>query len=97
MPVQVVYATAAMMFVAVFPLPELYDSLLRMVVFGTFGWGTYKNLNFGEKISIFPLLYGIFAVVYNPITPIHIPREAWIALDIAGGALLLATKRHIAE
>jgi hypothetical protein len=97
MPVQVVYATAALMFVAVFPLPELYDSFLRMVVFGTFGWGAYKNLNFGEKISVFPLLYGLFAVVYNPITPVHIPREAWIALDLAGGAILLATKQHIAE
>jgi hypothetical protein len=97
MPVQVVYATAALMFVAVFPLPELYDNFLRIVVFGTFGWGAYRNLNYGAKISIFPLLYGIFAVVYNPITPIHIPREAWIALDLAGGALLLATRRHIAD
>ncbi|NTU58668.1 MAG: hypothetical protein HGB00_07085 [Chlorobiaceae bacterium] len=97
MPVQVVYATAAMMFAAVFPLPEIYDTFLRMVVFGTFAWGAYKNINLRAKISIFPLLYGLFAVVYNPITPVQFPREAWIALDIAGGALLLVSRRHIAE
>jgi hypothetical protein len=97
MPVQIVYATAAMMFIAIVPLPELYGTYLNMVVFGTFGWGAYRNLSPGSPMLLLALVYALFAVVYNPISQVNLPREAWMGLNLAGGVLLLATKRHIAE
>lgn len=97
MPVQIVYATAAMMFLALIPHPEIYGTYLQMVVFGTFGWGAYRNLSPGSPTLLLALAYALFAIVYNPISQVTLPKEAWIGLDIAGGVLLLATKRHIAE
>jgi hypothetical protein len=97
MPLQVIYITAAMMFIAILPLPELYDTLLKMVVFGTFAWGAYRNLTLGNFKSFLPWIYLLFALAFNPISPITLPKELWIGLDLVGGILLLATKKHIAE
>jgi hypothetical protein len=97
MPLQVVYVTAVMMFIAIFPLPEIYDTFLRLVVFGTFAWGAYRNLSSGGKLSLLALVYACYAIMFNPIEPVNLTRYVWIALDLSGGVLLLVTKRHVAK
>jgi hypothetical protein len=97
MPVQIVYATAAMMFIALFPLPKEYHDFLNVVVFGTFAWGAYRNLSPGSPTLLLALVYAIIAIVFNPISQVNLPKEAWMLLDIVGGVLLLLTRRHIAK
>ncbi len=95
MPVQVVYITAILLFVAIFPLPLEFYSFLRVVAGGTFAWGAYRN--FGKKLFLLPLVYSIFAIVFNPIMEINLAKEFWKPIDLVAVVILLATKNHIAE
>jgi hypothetical protein len=95
MPVQVIYITAALLFVGVFPLPLEYYNLMKIVAFGTFAWGSYTN--FGRKKILLPLVYGLLAILFNPIAEITLPKEFWIGIDPAAAIFLLVTKRHFTE
>lgn len=95
MPVQVVYITAVLLFLAVLPLPSEFYSLLRVVAAGTFAWGAYRN--FGKKFLLLPLAYTLFAILFNPVMEINLAKELWIPVDLVAGILLLLTKNHIAE
>lgn len=95
MPVQVIYITAALLFLAVLPLPAEFYNLMKIVAFGTFAWGAYTN--FGRKKLLLPLAYGLLAILFNPIAEISLPRVFWTGIDPVAAIFLLATKRHIAE
>ncbi|NMW18360.1 MAG: hypothetical protein HKK66_04905 [Chlorobiaceae bacterium] len=95
MPVQVIYITALLLFLAIFPLPSEFFSLLRIVAAGTFAWGAYRN--FSKKMLLLPLVYTLFAILFNPIMEINLAKEMWIPIDLVAAVILLATKNHIAE
>jgi hypothetical protein len=95
MPVQVVYITAALLFVAIFPLPSEFYDLLRVVAAGTFAWGAYRN--FGKKLILLPLTYTLFAILFNPVMEINLAKEVWIAIDLVAAVLVLSTKKHIVQ
>ncbi|MBZ4218996.1 MAG: hypothetical protein LAC69_02220 [Chlorobium sp.] len=95
MPVLVIYITAALLFLAVLPLPADYYAFLRIVAAGTFAWGAYKN--FEKKLFLLPLAYTMLAILYNPVMEINIAKEIAIPIDLLAAALLLSTKNHIAE
>lgn len=95
MPVQVVYITAALLFLAVLPLPADYYAFLRIVAAGTFAWGAYRN--FGKKLFLLPLAYTLLAIIFNPVMEINLPKEIAIPIYLLAGALLLSTKNHIAQ
>ena len=95
MPVQVIYITALFLFIAVLPLPAEFYNLLKIVAAGTFAWGAYRN--FGKKIFLLPIVYTLFAILYNPIMEINLAKEFWIPIDLIAAVILLLTKDHIAE
>jgi hypothetical protein len=95
MPVQVVYITAALLFVAILPLPAEFYDLLRVVAAGTFAWGAYRN--FGKKLILLPLAYTLFAILFNPVMEINLAKEVWMAIDFVAAILVLSTKNHIAQ
>lgn len=95
MPVLVIYITAALLFAAIFPLPEMFYTYLKIVAGGTFAWGAYTN--FLKKTPILPWVYALFAVIFNPVMEISLARPVWIGFDLVAGIMLLLTKRHIAE
>ena len=96
MPIQVVYITSALLFIAIIPiLPSGYYELLRIVASGTFAWGAYRN--FSQKKLLLPLVYSVFAIVFNPVSEISLAKEIWIPIELLAATLLLATKDHIAE
>ena len=47
----------------------------------------------GEKLL--PWVYLLAAIVFNPLVKVRLPKEAWMALDVAAGALLLLTARRL--
>lgn len=92
MPNQIIYITAALLFIDIFPLPAGYHELLTIVAGGTFAWGCYVNI---LKKSLLPaLLYALFAIIYNPLKDLELTRQIWIAADLAAGTLLIATKNY---
>jgi hypothetical protein len=95
MPIQVIYITAALLFLAILPLPPEFYPLLKIVAAGTFAWGAYKN--FIAKKLLLPLAYTLFAILFNPIIEINLPKEFWIPIDLIAATILLTTKQHIAE
>ena len=94
MPVQIVIITAVFLLLTILPVPDSYYSLLRIVAFGTFAWGTYTNLT--KPPLYIPLMYGLFAVYFNPLFEIAMPEQIRIPVHLAGGVILLLTRRHIA-
>lgn len=93
MPVAVIYAAAAMLFLGAAPLPYGYYMLLRLVACGVFAFAAF--IAFDRKHKVLPWVYGFMALVFNPIIKIHFPKEMWAVVDIASGILLLATAKAV--
>lgn len=96
MPILIVYATAAMLFIALFPVPESYRELLNVIAFGTFGWGAFRNFEPLGPMTLIAVVFTMFALLYNPITPVVLAEIPAKALHITGAVLLVVTARRIA-
>ena len=99
MPVQVIYITAALLLLAIIPLPMPlpadFFELVKIVAAGTFAWGAYQN--FQRKLFLLPLAYTMLTILYNPVMEINLAKEISIALNLVAATLLLSTKQHIAQ
>lgn len=85
-----------MRFVAALPVPVYgFYVLLRIVVSGVFGYAAY--FAFSKEENFLPWLFGIVAVVFNPVIPVHLPKVVWVPIDIAAGVFLLVTSGKISE
>ncbi|MBT4732725.1 hypothetical protein HOB87_12280 [Candidatus Woesearchaeota archaeon] len=93
MPIAIIYTVVVMLFIGVLPLPYGYYTLLRLVACGAFGYSAY--IAHTRKSKNIPWIYGILAVLFNPIIKIYLPKECWIVVDIGAGILLLATNSKI--
>lgn len=93
LPVIGIYICAGMLILGVAPLPYGYYTLLRLVACGVF---TFAALVAHErKNRVLPWVYGLVAVLFNPIVKIHLPKEAWVFVDIGAGVLLLVTAKTV--
>lgn len=66
----------------VLSMPFGYYTLLRIVlcVTGAVGFAAARR----SADSLWPWIYGVAVVVYNPVLPIHLgAKQFWIALNIA--------------
>lgn len=94
MPKPVIYLCAAMLFIAALPVPVYgYYVLLRIVVTAVFGYAAY--VAFSRDENLLPWLYGLVAVMFNPVIQVHLPKEVWVPIDIAAGVFLLVTSGRI--
>jgi|TARA_B100002003_G_scaffold70096_1_gene65433 hypothetical protein len=93
MPIAIIYIVVAMLFIGVMPQPYGYYTLLRFVACGAFGYSAY--IAYTRNSKNLPWIYGILAVLFNPIIKIHLPKEYWIVVDVGAGILLLATSSKI--
>jgi len=93
MPTAVIYISAGMLFLGAAPLPYGYYMLLRLVACGVFAFAAF--IAFDRKSKVLPWVYGLLAVLFNPIINIHLPKEVWAFVDVAAGILLLATAKAV--
>lgn len=93
MPVAVIYIASAMLFIGAAPLPYGYYMLLRLVATGVFIWAAL--IAYERKNASLPWVYGVLALLFNPLIKIHLPKELWAVVDVGSGVLLLATKSVI--
>ena len=82
---------AALLFVAVLPLPYAYYEILRVAVC----LGVLYML-----VKEWPLLEGqtkgvfiVLAVLFNPFSPIYLSKIIWMIIDIVAGVYLLQLKK----
>ena len=70
---------------AVLPLPYLYYQLLRIVVTLSAAANAYKFYEDNQMAWV--LVFGIIALIWNPIFPIYMDKSVWIILDFIGAGI----------
>lgn len=95
MPLAVIYIAAALLFIGAAPMPYGYYMLLRLIATGIFIWAAF--LAYERKHESLPWVYGVLAILFNPLIKIHLPKELWAVVDIGSGILLLVTKSTIQQ
>ncbi len=93
MPIAAIYISVAMLFIGAMPLPYGYYTFLRLVICGVFAYAAF--VSFKRKAKILPLVYGLLAILFNPLIKIHLPKEVWMVIDIGTGIFLLVTAKAI--
>lgn len=95
-PILVWIIPAVLSAIALAPMPYGYYQLLRVVVFGVgvyLAWAEYRS---AKALTRWAAALSAMAFVFNPLLPIHLPREVWAFLNLGSAALLfghmLATK-----
>lgn len=74
---------------AFFQLPIGYYSFLRLVV--TTGALLIVSVESKNKVSVYTILFGIVALLFNPIVPVYLyEKSIWIPIDIACACLFLS-------
>lgn len=68
--------------------PYSYFEWLRLIVCATSVYGIYIEINNGRNPVA--ILFGIIAVLFNPVLPVHLSRATWLGLDLLA-ALVLAS------
>jgi hypothetical protein len=71
---------------ALLPNPYGFYVLVRIIVCGVCGYLAYQ---YEGRQTASAWLFGLTAVVYNPIIPIYLPREIWMPIDLLMAVLLL--------
>lgn len=77
----------SLMLIGMTGMPIGYYTLVRIVVCLVsclFCYSSYKN---DERAGFVSILFALIAVLFNPIFPIYLNREAWTVLDIVVSAL----------
>lgn len=67
--------------------PYGYYIFLRIVCCGYFGYAAYKAHN--AKQEAWAWIWGIMAVVYNPIVRIHLTREIWTVVNLVAVGMIV--------
>ena len=77
--------------------PYGYYNLLRFVVCGVAGYAAFRASEIGKKG--WGLTFVVVALLFNPVIPVHLGREAWVLVDLGIALLLLvsvaALDRHL--
>lgn len=91
-PKEIIYAASLMLLIALLPMPYGYYTLLRICAFSLFGLLAYNaHLNGGKTL---PWLFGLMALVFNPLFKIHFSREVWAAIDVISAVILVTTIKY---
>ena len=93
MPRVVIFIATGMLFIGVLPLPYGYYMLLRFVACGVFAWAAF--ITYEKNEEVLPWVFGILAVVFNPLIKIHFPKELWAVIDFCAGLFLLLISKKL--
>ena len=87
-------APLAVLGIGLLPMPYGYYFLSRLVVCGC---AIYYAVQFGnQKETTLIWVFGFFAVLYNPILPIHLgAKELWIVVNIITAGVFYAYKGKV--
>lgn len=93
MPKPILFIAAGLLFIGTLPLPYGYYMLLRFIACGVFAWAAF--ITYEKKEEILPWVFGVLAIVFNPIIKIHFPKEAWAIIDLCSGVFLLLMSKKL--
>ena len=74
-------------------MPYGYYTLLRIVACAVFVWAAYVGHT--KRLAILPWVYGLIAILFNPVIKVPFSKPIWAVLDIGAAVLLLVTAKFI--
>ena len=89
----VLYAAAAVIDVGVLPLPYGYYRFLRVIAVLAFAYAAYVAFSTRSWVTL--ALAIVAVLVFNPVVPLHLPKDAWACIDAASAAYLAILAKHV--
>ena len=84
-----VIAAVMLVFAAVEKQPDSFYTLLRWVCCAVFAYSAVTSLQM--KRLLWLCIFGVLAVLFNPISPLGLDRNSWIVADwFSIGAMVIA-------
>jgi hypothetical protein len=77
---------------ALAPWPYAYYQLLRWFLCGLMAYGVYISID--KPKPWVPWVLGGFAVLYNPVIPIHLGREIWSVVNLITAVVIYLAMLH---
>ena len=93
LPFALVGACALLLCASVLPWPYGYFTFLRIVAAATFalaGAVLYQSESRSTAVC-----FGLLAVLFNPLIPVHLPRALWNTIDVGAAVLLVVQARAL--
>ena len=78
---------AAMALLALLDMPYGYYQLLRLVVAASSAFIAVAAWQRGSHVAV--IAFGLLALIYNPIAPLHLKREIWEWVNIGTAVIFL--------
>ena len=72
-----------------FDMPYWYYQLVR--IFGTIGFAYLAYIDYKNKVKFTPYIFGIAAILLNPIAKISFGREMWNVIDVVLAGILIVS------
>lgn len=73
--------------IAVFDMPYGYYTLVRVVVTAVV-LITACHAVARSRSPLWIGVMGVIIILFNPVVPVHLPRETWLFIDLAVAAIL---------
>lgn len=88
------WVMAVLLLIAAIPaMPYAYYTLMRVVVCGI---SIYQATQFFSESKLgWALFFAAFAVLFNPIIPVHLDRTTWAFINIGGALACFFATRYI--
>ena len=95
-PWHILASVSALLFIAIFPMPYEFYTIVRLFVCICMSYMAYSGFS-NDDYTFWPWFFGFIAVLFNPIIPIHMTKEIWMAIDFVVGSLFayLAYEEYI--
>lgn len=77
--------------IALLPLPYGYYQFMRIVVCIAAAYIAFRAFSFNQRG--WGVAFGMIAILFNPIIPVHLSRGVWAPIDIAAAVLFVFAKR----
>lgn len=81
------FVPVVFLIIALLPFPYGFYVFLRIVVCITAAILVYHEQRQRYRISFWVIVFGLMAVLFNPIIPVHLTREIWIPINVASAAV----------
>jgi hypothetical protein len=78
---------AALLVAALIPWPYGYYVFLRLIVAGCAAFLAYWSYQRTDRMNAWAVTMTAVAILFNPLIPVHLNRELWALLDLAGAAV----------
>ena len=84
-----------LLLIAIIPLPYGYYTFLRLMVFGGGLFLAYQL--YEQRLHSWSVVMAVLAVLFNPLIPFYLSREAWLPIDLVSAFLLFYVGHHVSK